>query len=148
MKKELEIIYNSLGDNILEMKGRSVLVTGALGMLSSYVIEFINYLNKSHDYHIKLILLARNEEKLKQRFPYSDYRAEYVICDISDEILYDKNIDYIFHFAGNSSPFHIKNSPLDIIKSNVIGTLNITNLAADLEQKEFYFHLLERFMEK
>ncbi len=136
---ELEVIKQQLGNDLEKLKESTVLVTGALGMLASYTIDFFLFLNRNYDYNINMILLARSSERLKERFPSDLYKAEFIVGDISNKLDYNGNIDYILHLAGNSSPFHIKNNPIDIIKANVVGSLNIVDVAKENNVKKVIF---------
>ena len=59
--------------------------------------------------------------------------------DICEPIQCLGRIDYIFHLAGNASPYFIKNDPVGIVKSNLIGTYNILELARDKEPEKIVF---------
>ncbi|MDE1239241.1 hypothetical protein [Vibrio aestuarianus] len=63
MKKEFEVVYNEIALPLNKLKDKTVLVTGALGMLSSYLIEFISFLNDECEFNTKLVLLARDKKK-------------------------------------------------------------------------------------
>ncbi|MEZ9480628.1 NAD-dependent epimerase/dehydratase family protein [Vibrio splendidus] len=129
MKKEFEVVYKEIELPLNKLKGKTILVTGALGMLSSYLIEFISFLNDEYEFNTKLVLLARDKKRLISKYPIDRYNVEYIVSDISHEMKFDGNLDFILHLAGNSSPYHIKNNPIDIIKTNVLGSLNVVELA-------------------
>ena len=79
----------------------------------------------------KIIGICRNEEKLKEIFENyvgSTY-FDYIIQNISDEIVYNEKIDYIIHAAGNASAYAILNNPSDIIRTNTLGTIRVLDLA-------------------
>lgn len=119
---------SSLDLNLLY--GKTILITGALGMLASSIVEVFMYLNRNNG-KIKLILNARNRERLEARFGEENNHIEYLVQDIKDKIVYNGNIDYIIHAAGGSSPYQIKSNPIGIIEANVLGSLNISNLACE-----------------
>ena len=48
-------------------------------------------------------------------------------------------LDYIFHFAGNASPYYIENDPVGIMKSNLLGTINVLECARDKAVKKVIF---------
>ena len=54
------------------LKNATVLVTGGYGMIASYVVYYLIYLNEEHDMKIKIVCQGRNREKMAQRF--SNYR--------------------------------------------------------------------------
>ena len=51
-----------------KLKGSSVLVTGASGMLATYMVYFFMYLNETRKYDINVTALVRNEKKAWEKF--------------------------------------------------------------------------------
>jgi nucleoside-diphosphate-sugar epimerase len=117
--------------NWLLLKNKTILITGATGMIAKYVIYTLLILNKTKNLGINIIALARNENKLKQTYASNENNLNftYLVQDVCDEINYNGKIDYIFHFASNSNVTNILTNPVEIIKSNTIGTINILELA-------------------
>lgn len=114
-----------------DLKEKTILVTGASGMLATYLVFFIMYLNHSLDYRIKVIALVRNEEKAWGKF--GDFRMNkyfrLLVQDVCSPMDINERIDYIVHLAGNASPQFILNDPVGIVKANTLGTINIMELA-------------------
>lgn len=117
----------------LEMlRDKKIMVTGANGMLATYLIYFFMYLNAEKGFDIEVYALARNEKKAKKRFEdfLMDKHFHLILGDVCEKIEDNiENIDFVIHAAGNASPKYITTDPVGIIKSNVIGTLNILNYA-------------------
>ncbi|KJG39104.1 hypothetical protein UA32_07660 [Photobacterium angustum] len=128
-ESDFDILVNQSQVDYSKLRNKTILVTGALGMLAANCIDLLLLLNKNRNYDIKIIALARSYNRLKDRFGEESLQLEYIVQDISDEITYNNNIDYIIHAAGNSSPYYIEKEPLNIIEANVIGSFNIVNLA-------------------
>jgi nucleoside-diphosphate-sugar epimerase len=122
-----------------KLKNKTVLVTGATGMLASYFSFILFYLNEQHHFGIKIILLARNPDKVEIVFGNNLENAEVLIQDVCDEITYSDNIDYILHAAGAASPYYIINDPTGIIKANTVGTMNILELARNTRNPKVVF---------
>ena len=80
---------------------------------------------------MKIIGTARNIEKTKYYFKnfLSNPDFKIIIQDVENPINYTGNIDYIIDTAGYASAYHIVNQPVDIIKANTIGTINILEFA-------------------
>lgn len=123
------------------LDGRTVLVTGANGMIATYLIYALMFQADCHGLNIRLIALARNRKKAEQLFGafLSDSRFTLLIQDVCDPIPYTGNIDYIFHFAGNASPYHIVHDPVGIMKSNLLGTINVLETARKRNTKKVLF---------
>jgi nucleoside-diphosphate-sugar epimerase len=122
-----------------KLKHKTVLVTGATGMLASYFSFMILYLNEKHHFGIKIILLARNADKVEKVFGDKTENAEVLIQDVCDEITYPDKIDYILHAAGAASPHYIINDPTGIINANTLGTMNVLELAKDTGKPKIIF---------
>ena len=130
VQKDLENLINENIDFSI-LKNKKFLVTGANGMLATYFIYFLMYLNDKENMNIKTYALSRNENKMKEKFIQGDYRKDVILVtqDVCDEIKIEDNIDYIMHMASSANPDTISKYPIGIIKANLIGTFNILNLA-------------------
>lgn len=122
------------------LKGKSVLVTGATGMLAYYFTMALMHLNIEKNYDIRVIALVRNKEKAQKKFEgfLTDSRFEILAQDVCEEIKIDGAVDYIFHAAGAASPYFIKNDPTGIIAANTEGTVNVLELAREKKAQVVY----------
>ncbi|HOB20833.1 MAG TPA: NAD-dependent epimerase/dehydratase family protein [Candidatus Atribacteria bacterium] len=123
------------------LRGRTVLITGASGMLASYLVYVLMHLNESRNMDIKVLALVRNAEKARLKFAdfLSGKNFKLIRQDISDPVNCDCDIDYIVHAAGNASPKYILSDPVGIIKANTLGTMNVLELALQKKVKNVLF---------
>lgn len=129
VQDDLELILNQKID-FSKLKNKSVLITGATGMLASYYMYTLMYLNDTLNYNIKIYPLIRNIQKLDKMVDLTSRKDIYPIeQDVCDDINITDNIDYIIHMASSANPKTITTDPVGIINANVIGTLNVLNLA-------------------
>ena len=57
------------GISVLDrLKGSSVLITGASGLIGSSVSDLLLFLNQKHDFNITIGLAGRNEQRIADRF--------------------------------------------------------------------------------
>ena len=114
-----------------DLNNKNILITGANGMIATYLVYVLMNLNVTKGLNIKVFALSRDKEKAKELFNefWNDPRFCFLKQDVCDPIIINNSLDYIFHFAGNASPYYIKHDPVGIMKSNLIGTLNILELA-------------------
>ena len=123
------------------LDGKYCLVTGANGMIATYLIYLLISLVREKGLDIHIIALSRNRKKSEELFVdfLDDSHFELLIQDVCEPIRIISRLDYIFHFAGNASPFYIKNDPVGIMKSNLLGTINVLELAREKEVDRVIF---------
>ena len=124
-----------------ELYGNTVLISGATGMLASYVVYFLIWLNETKNANINIIALARNQQKCRKRFgKYLDqdyFRS--CVDNILEPINVEDNVDYIIHAASLASPQYYGTNPVDVAAPNVIGTYNLLELACHKRVKGFLY---------
>ena len=124
-----------------QLEGKTLLVTGATGMVASYVTWLLLCLHEEADIDVSVVALCRNPQKAEHYFgsyigkPY--FRM--LIQDVCDPIVYDGAVDYIFHLAGNASPHFINTDPVGIMKCNLVGTMNVLELARKKQTTKVVF---------
>lgn len=124
-----------------ELDGRTVLVTGATGMLASYVTWLLLYLHEHAGINVSVVALCRNRQRAEQYFgsyvskPY----FHLLIQDVCEPIAYEGKVDYVFHLAGNASPYFINSDPVGIMRCNLLGTMNVLEYARDCQTKKVIF---------
>ena len=105
------------------------LITGS-GFLAKALIKEI--LKKEDTEQIKIF--SRNEkEQWKTKMLFNDKRLEFVIGDVRDfQAINDAlvNIDYCIHTGAIKRIEVAEKQPMEAIKTNVIGSMNVINAAA------------------
>lgn len=122
--KKLEIDYSKLHN-------KSILITGVCGLIGSYLVDFLMYLNKN-GLNCKIYGIGTNLEKAKNRFfqYWSNNEFEFIRHDINDKLeLNIGKINYIIHLASKTHPRDYSTKPIETITTNVIGTYNLLNFA-------------------
>ena len=122
-----------------KLRGSTALVTGASGMVPSYVLYTLLGLNDSMDMGIKVIALVRNEEKARRILGSVLERddVELIAQDVSIPLEYDGDIDYIFHGGSAARPREHSAAPTATIRANLVGTFNLLDLAVNSHAKAF-----------
>lgn len=124
-----------------ELHNKTVLITGANGLIASYLIDVLMYLNTKKGLCINIYALCRNIDKAERRFKQYLKREEFklVIQDVCDPLQLDIKIDYIIHAASNAHPLAYAINPVETMQANILGTLNLLNYAVNHNNTRFMF---------
>ncbi|ETD27572.1 NAD-dependent epimerase/dehydratase family protein [Helicobacter canis] len=111
----------------------NILITGANGFLPAYMAKTLLNLNATLLKHspCRVLALVRNYKHAREVFaPYLDRQDLVLITqDVSEPLTLPYPIHYIIHAASPASPRFYKDAPLSVIYPNVLGTINMLNLA-------------------
>ncbi len=121
-----------------KLKGKTVLITGASGMVGSYMLYVLTRLNDLYGYNIKAVAMVRNPKKLLKEITDRD-DVEVVVHDVTEKYETEEKIDYIVHAASPASPLIMQNYPVETIAANTIGTFNTLLLANEKKADGYLF---------
>lgn len=118
--------------DINKLDGKKFLITGATGLIGSFLVDFLLYLNEKYNFSIKIYAMSRSEEKIKKRFSYFKDKYENIIFleqDVANPINLEEMVDYIVSAASNADPIKYSLYPVETIITNILGTKNILDFA-------------------
>lgn len=118
-----------------KLKGNTVLVTGATGLIGTSVVRALLEIGD-----IKVIAFVRNEEKAKKI--YKDFLGKalfFHIADIVEKIEIDESIDYIFHCAAVTTSKIMVEKPVETLMTSIEGTRNILEFAREQKCKSIVY---------
>ena len=122
---------------------RTILVTGGMGFIGSNFVRFLLNLNQDFKIiNVDKLTYAGNPENLQdleQISPdkYAFYKADICNFDLIDEITVKESIEYIVNFAAESHVDRSINNPNIFVKTNVVGTQTLLNVAKKNQIKKF-----------
>lgn len=124
-----------------EVKNKSVFITGATGLIGSFLTDLLMYRNEIYDDNIKIIALGRNEDNAKIRFE-KHFKSKYFVFinqDISDPIKIDYSAEYVLHAASNANPIAFAMDPVGTMTANFLGMYNLLQYARAYNVKRTLF---------
>lgn len=135
------------------LNGKSVLITGASGLLGKQLCLYLLYLNEKNNANIKVLALVRNLEKAENVFAdeFKNPNITFIKGDVLDtknleSALADKNIDFVIHGASITSSKDFINHAVETIDTAVNGTLNLLRFAKSKNAEGFvYLSSMEAF---
>lgn len=140
IKEDMEDIYGRELD-WRQFHERTVFISGAYGMLASYMVCFFMYLNMHTEISVRVIAQGRDEKKAKERFEafWEHENFRFYSGDILHSVRDIPEADYIIHAAGIANPRCYATMPVEVIEPNVIGTYHLLKLAVQKKCRGFLF---------
>jgi len=125
------MISNISNGNSLNTSARRILVAGGAGFLGSHLCERL--LNQGHSVVCLDNLSTGRMENLSHLLSFD--RFSFVRHDIVASL--DLPVDEIYNLACPASPPHYQADPIHTMKTNVIGSLNLLELATRYQARIF-----------
>lgn len=128
LKQDLEeIIHTSIID-WNKLQDKSILVTGATGLIGSILVKSLLLKNKQDNLNSKMFLVVRNLDEANEIFENED-SINYIVSDIKDYEPKALNIDYIIHGASPTKSRFFIEKPVETMDISIIGTKKILEQA-------------------
>lgn len=121
-----------------QLNGANILITGATGLIGGCLVEVLMG-RQQKDYHV--YAAGRNEERAKAKFrAYAeDPQFHFVKYDVMQPLESDLRFDFIIHAASNASPNFFADSPVEVMKSNILGAANLMEYGMQHGMKRFLY---------
>ncbi len=121
-----------------KLGGKSVLITGASGMIGMYLTGVLAMLNDTRDYGIQILVLLRHPDKLPLEFrDRSDVKL--IVQDVTEPLSLAEPVDYVLHAASPASPKIMKDQPVETIAANTLGTYYTLQFAREKQASGYLF---------
>ncbi len=120
---------------------KSILITGATGMIGSSVAELLFELNRSESANIKIYLAGRSLQRMQQRFYCFMEGVDYfyVEYDATAGSALTTPSDFIIHGASPADPSAIASYPVETMMANLLGLRNLLELVRQTENGRLLF---------
>jgi nucleoside-diphosphate-sugar epimerase len=116
-----------------KIKGCTVLVTGATGLIGSLLVKTLLSIG-----NIKVLAFVRNEAKANTIFD-DEPNLQFIVGDITKVIDIQENVDYIFHCASVTNSKQMIERPVETLFTSIEGTKNILEFATIKNVKSFVY---------
>ena len=125
-----------------KLNNKSILITGASGLIGSFLIDVLMEKNL-HGLNCKVYALGRNLDKAKNRFEryWTSPLFEFVSHDINEplELVNVNQVNFVVHLASNTHPVASATDPIGTVTANIIGTNNLLKFAVEHQAERFAF---------
>jgi len=114
-------------NSLLELKNKTILVTGGTGFMGKWLAEMVCYLNAEHKLNCKLYLLARDIESFKNEVPHlaKNPCIHLIEHDVRRLGELPKDINYVINAAGSPDRIEHASKPLSTIDTFYKGTSSV-----------------------
>lgn len=121
-----------------KLRNKTVLVTGATGFIGSYIIRSLLVKNADDSLGVKILALVRNKERAEAIYGKEE-SIDYLVQDVCEPLPTDKKADFILHCASNAAPKEYSMYPVETMKTNFLGTINLLDYAKAVNSEGFLY---------
>ena len=124
-----------------KIKNKNILITGATGLIGSFLIDLLMFRNTNFNDNITIYAVSRSYEKIFARFKEYINSKYFVFIqnDIKKPLEIDIQVDYIIHGASNTHPIAYSTEPINTILTSILGTNYILDFASTHNVKRTLF---------
>ena len=130
--------YSNYELNWDKLHNKSIMLSGATGLIGRFLIDLIMKKNEKDDLNCKIIALCRDKDRAEKFFDnYSDKNLVIFEQDVIEPIKYLDSVDFVIHGASNTHPVQYATDPIGTIETNVYGANNLLKYSRDNSVKKF-----------
>lgn len=125
-----------------KLRGKTLFITGATGLIGFNLISALAYMNLKRNMPLKMLALVRDEGKARERF--AEILAEgaplqFVVGDLEHIPAVPDGIDYIIHGGSPTASRYFAEHPVETIRMNLAGATTLLEMAREKQVESFLF---------
>lgn len=126
-------------------EGKTFLISGATGMIGKTLADLLISNTQSG----KVVALGRSKEKAEKRFQeiFSSPRFSFFQHDLSSELKYEGNADYMIALASATHPLAYSQDPVGTLLVNITGLKNLLDWAREKSLRTLFSSSVEIYGE-
>lgn len=138
---DLEHIWQKLQPYLEEISQAEVFLTGGTGFFGSWLLESFCYARKKFNLNTKWLVLSRNPEVFKKKFPHllESSAIQFLDGDIRSFSFPDRHFTHIIHGATEASEQLNREEPSLMLETIIEGTRRALDFAVFSQAKKFLF---------
>lgn len=121
-----------------KLDGGNILITGATGLIGSCLVEVLmGHPKKTYNVYVS----GRNLNRARGLFEKykKDQTFHFIQYDVTHPLECDISFHYIIHAASNASPNFFASKPVEVMKANINGVINLMEYGLTHELRRFLF---------
>ena len=125
-----------------KLRGKTVLITGATGLIGKFLVRALVYKSRKDSLGIKILALTRSREKAEKMFAGEREVCadpKFLVGNVEDLPAVEGDVDFVIHGASQTSSRAFVNEPVETIRTAVCGTANVLQLAEEKKVSGFVY---------
>lgn len=136
-KEDLQYIIRQIQTD--RLNGKSVLVTGATGLIGSWIIYTLKEMNAAGLTDVNIFALVRNTEAARKKLGDENQRFHFICSNIEELPSVTVKFDFIIHAASMTSSSDFVKRPVEVASIIIEGTRNVLELARNSASEAVVF---------
>lgn len=124
-----------------KLSGKTVLITGATGLIGRTLVYGLHQANKIHGLNMRVLALVRNRARAEEIFKgiLADDMLIFVVGSVENMPVISEPVDYIVHGASQTASREFVNHPVETLQTTLNGTMNLLQVAKEKDVKGFVY---------
>lgn len=141
MREDMELAAASAAVEWEKLAGRTVLVTGATGLIGRQLVLALLHADRLRGLSLRVLAVVRSREKAERLF--ADFAGapglQYLVQDVQEPLHIAEPVDYIVHGASVTDSKAFVEQPVETIWTVLAGSRNLLEFAREKQVKGMVF---------